>query len=1759
MKYPCHKIFIVLLALYFPAVPLFSAANTTLKMLSTLPKGGYGFLERMRNDTKYPCDIYFNKDRSEDFLPELTTFRIKSLSEGKYFSYRQQPDNTFTCKADAADASDPNTLFVIRKGISPDLTPRIAISPYGDSKVFLTYDAESKLLKFTATDFVPEENQQCHWEIVSPYPDAPNKMDKVHLRNRLSGGCLTTFRGQETIKLEPDTVKEEKIDSLWGISLTDKNIAFGDEIMIKSLQNPDNYLKVNNANEFAHLTSDSKDSKNIWKFMKWKNRVPKDPLYLSFGDFIALLHNDTDRILNITSRDHNWDSYANRYKFEVASSRSDIDARDWNCDKDWLQNICVYDANGTELGKRIINDADIVTLRFNSPDRPGVRFPHLSVGPEGLASEEGIGWGGNGARFYLCRKNHGGFLAKYTFNADRTSGTWQTLQQRREPAFVQLSAKDNNDAWAVTKEGALLHWDGKNWTEEKLGAPQQHVSIADDGTVCTVGVDKILRTKTPKGWIEIDGSHKWSKVCVRNKDEIWGIDPEEKQIYKLSNQQTRAPQFLPGTAIDVSVASNGTVWAINATNQAFRFEENDWLLVPGLKLKQVSVQNAAEVWGVSIDDYPYRWNGTSWIKMSDDKFSQVFISSGSLKTIIPGRTETKTAEGASTMSSDGKQQGTTKAAEVAIEVEKLGMGGGLGPQTTSDYVAIPIKKKPKVAGFAETQFDGFSKSPTLNLTPLLSKGVAWLGTSIPAGRATISFMALAGDTGGVEVVFGQEISTNFIWKIRIGGWNNAKSGIIKRTIVDNVPKETLVAQTLPKEDPTNTLIPSNPLARVLPGQLMAYWVTIDNGLILVGTGDPGENIFLSWRDPNPTDNVNRVGISSDTKPVEYANVQLQAPLVIERQTRAYATIGGTITPTKSVTWTKHLFRVNDRATLSMDIQGEKQVAVALGVDENPANGNLYQVVFGYGNNEGIMIQKWFADEKRLKTIASVTSETYPRIKLDPSKPTSFWVSYEYGQIMVGQGAVGQNLILCIKDFAPFENIRSIGFASLESKSASITNLKLYPPTSLILEKTSQAYKTPSQQTNFVGDMTIIFPFEYQFSQLDQSIKMEDLVNHLSFYVGATPQQGTLYNFMLTIDKAGTPLLDLTVAPDTERLKEVQLSLLQGQKEIALKKAEADALSKSGTLQRMAMEAQGALDRTKSSASLQTATFIQQTGTGLATAAAMGMGMNATQNLAAMIAYGAATGIALSASIPASTAQEMLENAGKKELTGAEAQIAAEKLATAKAQDAERASTQQQLVEGQASFNFRSADSYVFIDKADRQALGTLTVKPEAQQSYEEVQALLASLRQPTMDEFAAYISVLHKVILNINYFKVVEAKATRDLIYSYIQTMYLAYTKQFFADPSTRPPAINSEIVNILIGAYNNTFLINQANSNEAVIKKTWNTWINELARDYITQPNFDFDLEPMFGEYIWHPQPIINNKVTLTFQAKANNDIFICFSPVNNAVRNTSTELYEVVLGGWDDTKSVVRIKSLDRSAKEVFTDDLLNSLDYKTYCLTYDNGKIKVRNGDNPNDEKSVFLSWEDPYPSTTNPMKYIGFSCWNSPITLKNINISDASGKLKPITTPKTVQSEEQSAPQEDLPIDQTQLPMDATIKEADLGPQTTGDAAEAASDLDQSSLEDYMIEPASDLDLVPQEEQVAPAVPEQLTLPAPTTAIVAQPLPVVVKPIRKIVPPAETVKKKVAPKKPKKKVVPQRAKQKTPQEITKKRPVPQKAEEAQTAIY
>lgn len=1389
MKYPGYTIVLMSLAL---GASLFTMTTTQVTLKSTLQKviheNGYGLLQALFNTTKYPCDIYFVQDRPEDFLPEQTIIRIKSLADEKYFSYRQQEDKTFTCKPDTTDPKDPTTLFTIRKGIAPDLTPRISLSPESDPKVFLTYDPESMLLKFLPIDFALENNKQCHWFLESPYIDAPSKLDKIYMINRLSGGCLTIYRGKETVKLEPDIVKEERLNTVFG-------------------------------------------------------------------------------------------------------------------------------------------------LTFKSPQS---------------------------------------ILSKCTYNDDKNSDNWPTALQSNQN-FVQLSAKDNSDAWAITKEGTLFHWDGIIWTEEKLGAAQQYVSIADDGTVYCIGSDKILRTKTPNGWRTIDYTKKWSKISVRNKDEVWGIDAQDNQIYKLNAQKISTSQPLTGGALDISVAASGAVWAVNTAKQVSRFDGTTWLLIPSLKFIQVSALSNDEVWGIGADDkLPYLWNGTTLKKMSNTSFDYIFAPSGTKKIIIPGRTEERMAEGASVVGSDTKLQTKTETALVGIEIEKLGMGGAIKPLTLSEYVAIPMKKKPRVAGFAETQFEDFKEGATLSLMPLLSKGIAWLEKPLATpGRTTITFTAVAGDAGGVEVIFGQEISTNFVWKVIIGGWNNAKSGIINRTLENSLPKETLVAHVLPQEDSTNTEIPAHPLACVPPGQLVPYWVTIDNGLILVGMGSPGENIFMSWRDPNPPQSISYIGLASDTDSVEYSNILLGSPTVIEKAGRVYKTVTKDLSPKKQIIWTDTPFRVNNRGAVAMTIQGQEQVAIVLGNDTNPSTEDFYQIVFGYKKNEGIAVQKWIESEKRLKTISSITAASYKNLILDPQKKIPFWISYNYGQIMVGQGAIGKNLLLCIKDIAPLEAIRSIGYAALSGASAAISAMAIYPPLSFTLESSVAAL-------DFSGKLTVIFPFEYQFSQLEQSIKMEDLVNHQSFYVAATPQQGSLYPFILSLDKMGTPKLDPYGRVIDDRFKDIQELMTKAQAEIKKQRDAIAQLSKIGVQEKESFDKQAKGKNAEAAQETSIATAARQVGLMMANKGSL------TGNPFAAIA---GMTMIMGALGTATAAEKALTCAGDLELQGKEAQIAIDRRAIVETEKAEQMDAMQALLSGQAKFSFRASDSYVYIDKADRGSLGSAVISPESAEKISYVQSTLSTLATPTIKTFATYISTVEKVILSITDLAVVGDANVRKQIYTTLQVMFEAYSS-FFPNPDARPAAIHSQIMNILLSAYNNTFLNNELDTEEATVKKAWITWINSLVEPYLGLSNTEIIFEPMFGEYIWFPQPIVDGKVMFTFQAKAANDIFIAFSPIKQAVRNTSTDLYEVVLGGWDDTKSVIRVKSLDYSAAEVMTEDLLNTLDYQTYWIAFDNGLIKVGTGQDPTNANSMFFEWQDPYPNHDSPIKYIGFSCWNSPMTLKNI---------------------------------------------------------------------------------------------------------------------------------------------------------------------------
>jgi hypothetical protein len=62
---------------------------------------------------------------------------------------------------------------------------------------------------------------------------------------------------------------------------------------------------------------------------------------------------------------------------------------------------------------------------------------------------------------------------------------------------------------------------------------------------------------------------------------------------------------IPGPLKYVSVASDGTVWGVNANDMIYRRDGNYWTQIPG-RLKQISVGSSSRVWGVNANNEIYR-------------------------------------------------------------------------------------------------------------------------------------------------------------------------------------------------------------------------------------------------------------------------------------------------------------------------------------------------------------------------------------------------------------------------------------------------------------------------------------------------------------------------------------------------------------------------------------------------------------------------------------------------------------------------------------------------------------------------------------------------------------------------------------------------------------------------------------------------------------------------------------------------------------------------------------------------------------------------------------------------------------------------------------------------------------------------------------------------------------------------------------------------------------------------------------------------
>lgn len=300
-----------------------------------------------------------------------------------------------------------------------------------------------------------------------------------------------------------------------------------------------------------------------------------------------------------------------------------------------------------------------------------------------------------------------------------------------------------------------------------------------------------------------------------------------------------------------------------------------------------------------------------------------------------------------------------------VDIIKLGVGGGIAPNNTLEVKVNVQDKRPMVSGFAKEEIPNFAPGFMVNLSPLFSRGVAWVSQSFEhEGKASASFLVRGPDSGNAEIMLGNNMTLDYTYKFVLGASDNTETQLVRRDIDSGGrPHDTVVAKISKQE---------NPLAALRSGAFAPYWISVHEGTVMLGVGDDiGDNVLLIWRDPNPRTQVSRLGFGSDREPVDYTNVQIGDALGISAPEIKYAVARNEVKVGDGQIMVHDFdefekqevdgdekypdgvkFRVPGRGSLAFDVKGSDEFSVAIsskGTSED-SDGQVRYVLRLYGEN-----------------------------------------------------------------------------------------------------------------------------------------------------------------------------------------------------------------------------------------------------------------------------------------------------------------------------------------------------------------------------------------------------------------------------------------------------------------------------------------------------------------------------------------------------------------------------------------------------------------------------------------------------------------------------------------------------------------------------------------------------------------------------------------------------------------------------------------
>ena len=571
----------------------------------------------------------------------------------------------------------------------------------------------------------------------------------------------------------------------------------------------------------------------------------------------------------------------------------------------------------------------------------------------------------------------------------------------------------------------------------------------------------------------------------------------------------------------------------------------------------------------------------------------------------------------------------------------------------------------------------------------------------------------------------------------------------------------------------------------------------------------------------------------------------------------------------------------------------------------------------------------------------------------------------YGQFIVGHaqpittagGQVyeprpGDNLIACVSspELALADTIGFCLHPDYEDASTTIKNMCILPAAELN-ENLPPGYV---ERRRFSGPVKMVYPFSYLFRQAGQSVEVQDTISGETWYPAKTPQQLATYFFNVLITPDGT----LSMNPHGDPKNAVKFGISAA------------------------------------------AMAIQQSA-GLVNTAATQVGQSGVDIISQIITAGASvamTGVAAGMNIAAGA------------------------------------------LTAEAKYGFREQNAYVYTEKATRESNSSTAIPEDVQKNRDQIDAILKEAagykiafqerfdaikmnlanaqmlaegaRQGRSIEdrhkeqlkfFELYITSYKRIIPLINH-PIIGSNAgmkknIAEALFFINQAVRTIYTQ---AADLPQKKIHTDTVINLFLSARQNPYLLNNRVNDDRNRAKLWTKWIQDLAGAALTSmPAQDVSLNPMFGEYLWFDAPNIlpmSQNGSVFFEAEGLGDIFVGIIDEPQEVRNTEKDVYEVVFGGSNNTKSFMRIKSLGRSVAEVSSEEnplaIVTPMRKESYWVSLKDGTISAGKGVWG---EGKILQWTDPYPVAG--ARFIGLSTWNNPVTFSSIRTGPAVEDLTP----------------------------------------------------------------------------------------------------------------------------------------------------------------